>query len=432
MALLMLPLFDAPQFLEEGNSVVNQHIADITLNKVPDAAFIYEHAMDWLLESRFNDNNYKTYRSELTTFLQWCFEVEQMSPLELNRRGMNRYVEYCLAPPKSLIAYRNVAQFTLNKEWGERQPNPQWRPFLGKKIEGIEQPYRLSDKALTTKIAILSSFYGYLINEEVTERNPAVMWMRHSRFGSRPMVASPLGEDEEVRAFSDLQWSYVMSTAQLLAEQEPERHHRTLFLVSLMYGCYLRISEVAARPGFSPVMSQFRRDNHTGIWSFHIPISKGGHKRTVAVSKALLSALQHYRETLNLSPLPAPNDATPLFVRHKAAGRGRDQGLLNANLGIRQLRDLLNELIIAAANKAAEDGFEQDALEMRSLTVHSIRHTGITHDINLNGRPLSHVQADAGHDSINTTSQYLHTSKTERHESAVNKQLDSLRVNDKS
>src|SRR5699024_7701973 len=111
----MLPLFDAPQYLEEGNSVVNQHIADITLNKVPDAAFIYEYAMDWLLESRFNDNNYKTYRSELTTFLQWCFEVEEMSPLELNRRGMNRYVEYCLAPPKPLIAYRNVAQFTLNK-----------------------------------------------------------------------------------------------------------------------------------------------------------------------------------------------------------------------------------------------------------------------------------------------------------------------------
>lgn len=179
-------------------------------------------------------------------------------------------------------------------------------------------------------------------------------------------------------------------------------------------------------------MSQFRRDNHTGIWSFHIPISKGGQRRTVAVSNALLTALQHYRETLNLSPLPAPNDATPLFVRHKAAGRGRDQGLLNANLGIRQLRDLLNELISAAANKAAEDGFKQDALEMRSLTVHSIRHTGITHDINLNGRPLSHVQADAGHDSINTTSQYLHTSKTERHESAVNKQLDSLRVNNKS
>lgn len=53
----------------------------------------------------------------------------------------------------------------------------------------------------------------------------------------------------------------------------------------------------------------------------------------MAVSTELLEALKAYRQSLKLSPLPSPNDATPLFVRHKAAGRGRDQGLLNANLG---------------------------------------------------------------------------------------------------
>lgn len=426
MTFIAMPLFDAPQYVEEGNSVVNQHIADITLNSVPDAAFIYEHALDWLFESRFSENNYKTYRSELTTFLHWCFDVEQISPIALSRRGINRYVDYCLAPPTALIAYRNVAQFVLNKDWAERQPNPLWRPFLGKKHDGVAQPYRMTDATLKTKIAILSSFYNYLINEDITERNPAVMWMRHSRFGSRTLVVASLDDSEDVRVFSDLQWSYVMSTAQSLAKNDPERHQRTLFLISLMYGCYLRISEVAARPGFSPVMSQFRRDSHTGIWSFHIPVSKGGKKRTVAVSRELLEALKQYRQSLKLSVLPAPNDATPLFIRHKAAGRGRDQGLLNANLGVRQLRDLLNDLIIAAAEQAATDGFTQDATEMRSLTVHSIRHTGITHDINLNNRPLSHVQADAGHDSIDTTSQYLHTNKTERHQSAEHKQLNRL------
>lgn len=422
----VIPLFDAPHLLEEGNSLINQHIAEVTLCRVPDAAFVYEHAVDWLAESRFNDNNYKTYRSELTTFLHWCFDVEQLSPLEAGRRTMNRYVDYCLAPPAPLIAYRNVAQFVADKELGERRPNPLWRPFLGKKIDAREQPYRLSDKALKTKMAVLSSFYAYLINEEVTERNPAMMWMRHSRFGSRPGLAPMPGEEDEVRVFSDLQWSYVMATARRLADTEPDRHERTLFLVSLMYGCYLRISEVAARPGFSPVMSQFRRDGNTGIWSFHIPLSKGGKRRTVAVSRELLAALERYRHHLGLASLPAPNEQIPLFVRHRAAGRGRDQGLINANLGIRQLRELLNELLDNAAMAAAADGFAQDAAEMRTLTVHSIRHTGITHDINYNGRPLSHVQADAGHDSIDTTSQYLHTGKVERHESAANKRLDRL------
>ncbi|WP_341504110.1 site-specific integrase [Gallaecimonas sp. GXIMD4217] len=421
----VLPLFDAPEYLEPGNSIVNQHIARLTLDAVPDAALIYEHAVDWLREARFNANNYKTYRSELTTYLHWCFDVEQISVGEVRRRNMGRYVDYCLAPPKALIAYRNVAQFKLDREWAERLPNPQWRPFLGKKCAGVEQPYRLSDKALKTKMAILSSFYSYLIAEEYTERNPAMMWFRHSHL-NREAEAGTLAEEEQTRAFSELQWSYIMSTAQRLAETEPAVHERTLFLVSLLYGCYLRISEVAARPGFSPVMSQFRRDARTGLWIFQVPLSKGGKRRTVSVSKALLMALQRYRRHLGLTPLPTPDEQVPLFIRRRAAGRGREAGMLNANLGVRQLRADIDALIQEAAAAMVADGFDQDGAEMRTLTAHSIRHTGITHDINLNGRPLSHVQADAGHDSIDTTSQYLHTSRAERHQSARDKPLNRL------
>jgi integrase len=423
----VIPLFDSLLYLDEGNPTVNQHLATITIDRVSDAALVYEHAVDWLSEQRFNENNYKTYRSELTTFLHWCFDVEGISLAEINRRMMNRYVDYCLNPPTHLIAYRNVAQFSTIKEWGERAPNPLWRPFLGKKENDQTLPYRLSDKALKTKIAILSAFYGYLINEEYTERNPAMMWMRHSRFASQPLRIQNRDDDDTVKSFSELQWSYVISAAEKMANEQPELHERTLFLVSLMYSCYLRISEVAARPGFSPVMGQFRRDNHSGVWGFFIPISKGGKRRTVAVSKQLLQALERYRLFLGLSALPAPNENTPLFIRHRAAGRGRDSGLRNANLGIRQIRDEINTLIYTAADLALADGFEQDAQEMRQMTPHSIRHTGITHDINLNGRPLSHVQADAGHDSIDTTSQYLHTSKTERHETAIGKQINRLK-----
>lgn len=146
----------------------------------------------------------------------------------------------------------------------------------------------------------------------------------------------------------------------------------------------------------------------------------------MAVSQALLEALGRYRRFLGLTPLPAPDEQTPLFIRHKAAGHGREQGQLNANLGIRQLRDLIMIVIAKGADLAELDGFALDAAEMRQLSPHAIRHTGITHDINLNGRPLSHVQADAGHDSIDTTSKYLHTSNSERHESAQKKPLDRL------
>ncbi|MGY6037001.1 tyrosine-type recombinase/integrase [Aeromonas sp. AE23HZ002T15] len=414
-----MPLFDSLLHLEAGNPLVNQHLANLSLGDVPDAGLVYELAVDWLLEQRHNENNYKTYRSELTTFLHWCFAEMAISPKDLTRRIMMRYLDYCQSPPQELIAYRNVAQFVQDKEWGERLPNPQWRPFLGKRDLGRELPYRLSEQAMKTKLAILSSFFQFLVQEEYMDRNPALLLQRVNR------PVQPLLE-EQSQSFTELQWAYVMQAAEQLATEHPAQHERSRFLICLMYACYLRISEVAARPGFSPVMSQFRRDGKTGVWGYFIPRSKGGKRRTVAVSQALLDALKRYRTFLGLSPLPAPNEQTPLFIRHKAAAHGREQGELNANLGIRQLRELVMAVLEQAANLAEQDGFAQDAAEMRSLTPHSIRHTGITHDINLNGRPLSHVQADAGHDSIDTTSKYLHTGHNERHESANHKPLDHL------
>lgn len=423
----VIPLFDSFEFIQVGNSVVNQYITQISMKKVADAGLVIEHASDWLFEQKHNENNYKAYRSELTTFLHWCFDVVSMSPIEVTRKDMSHYVDYCQAPPIALIGYFNVPQFKFDKMHEERVPNPQWRPFVGKKRLGQIQPYALSDNALKTKMAILSSFYSYLTSEEYCERNPAQIWLNHSRFAANRQYQRQSHEEENSLAFTELQWSYIMATVTAQAEASPELHQRSLFLISLIYCCYLRISDVSARAGYSPVMDQFKHNQQTGIWSFHIPLSKGGKRRSVAISKALLDALVKYRQFLGLADYPAPNENHPLFVRHKAAGRGRDAGILNANLGIRHVRDEIQSIINLAAESIEADGFVQDGAQMRKLTAHNIRHTGITHDININRRPLSHVQADAGHESIDTTSQYLHTSQIERHESAFNKPIDHLK-----
>ena len=428
----VLPFFDTLTYVEEGNGVINQRIANLSLGPISDAGLLYELAVDWLLEQRFSENNYKSYRSELTIFLHWAFDVEVLSVADIGRRELSRYLDYCCNPPAELVAYHNVAQFITDKELGDRLPTPSWKPFLGRKEAGQALPYRISDQALKTKLAILSSFFTYLIHCEYTERNPALMLLSSGRFKQNSQ-ASVNGEDsEDIKSFSELQWSYVIETAELEAKKDPERHERTLFLLSLLYSCYLRISEVAARPGFSPVMGQFRRDSKTGIWSFLVPRSKGGKRRSVAVSKALLNSLMRYRRFLGLPELPARGDETPLFIRHRAAGRGRDVGMLNANLGVRQLRDEIISIFNKAAERIEADGFIQDAQEIREMTPHSLRHTGISHDINLNGRPLSHVQADAGHDSIDTTSGYLHTRRLERHASAENKPIDRIESSYKS
>ncbi|MBV7315686.1 site-specific integrase [Shewanella sp. NIFS-20-20] len=426
----VMPLFETAQFFMVGNCHVNAHLTRLSLTAIDDALLVYEHAHDWLSEQLNHENNFKAYRSELTCFLHWCFDVHQASPLDFSRRDIGLYVSYCQSPPAAVIGAVTLAQFKQDKASGERFPNPLWRPFVAKLIQGIQQTYQLSDNALKTKIAILSSFYTYLLGEEASERNPAQIWLNHSRFARKPTMKWQ--EDEQLQAFTELQWSYVMTAANAAATQDPATGERTLFMVVLLYSCYLRVSEISARAGFAPVMSQFQRQRQTGIWRFHVPLSKGGKKRTIAVSKALLQALTRYRRYLGLSDLPTSQDQHPLFVRHRAALRGRDAGLLNANLGIRQVREEIASIITQAARLAFDDGLEQDALEIGQMSAHSIRHTGITHDINLNQRPLSHVQADAGHESIDTTSQYLHTSSVERHQSAANKPVDHLAFIDAS
>ncbi|WP_025820352.1 tyrosine-type recombinase/integrase [Shewanella marina] len=421
----VLPLFDSPEHLMLGNVQINQHITELSVNGLDDAGLIYQHACEWLFEQKHHENNYKSYRSELTSFLHWCFDVAKLSLADIDRKKMAAYVDYCQHPPQELIAFCNQAQFKLDKVSQLRLANPKWRPFLGKKRDGIEQVYQLSDNALKTKLAILSSFYSYLIGEEYCERNPAQIWLNYSKFSRRSKFKLN-SEEENLLSFTELQWSYVIATAQKLAAEQPSIHQRSLFLIRLLYSCYLRISEVSARVGYSPVMGQFKLNQQTGIWSFYVPISKGGKSRSIPLSKAMLQGLIDYRRFLGLADLPMPNDTSPLFIRHRAAGHGREVGELNANLGIRQLRDDVEFVIQTAAQMALKDGFSQDSIQMAKLTAHNIRHTGITHDINLNGRPLSHVQADAGHESIDTTSQYLHTSQVERHQTAFSKPMDRL------
>ncbi|MBY6185498.1 site-specific integrase [Marinobacter hydrocarbonoclasticus] len=419
-----LPLFDTLQHFEDSNPHINHYLASVVCEGIEDAALSYEHALDFLVEQRHNENNYKSHRSELTTFLHWCWREEGVSVADVDRRLLVRYMDYCQSPPLALIGYRNVAQFRRNKGSDERHPNPDWRPFLGRYEAGKPLPYRLSVSAIKTKLALLSAFFTYLNDVEYTDRNPAALLLKRAK--SRYAANQGMMDEAPLKAFTELQWSYVMGAAHGLADEEPEQHERTLFLISLLYSCYLRVSEVSARPGFSPVMGQFRRDSKTGVWGFFVPMSKGGKSRTVALSDAMLTALKRYRAFLSLPDLPAPKELTPLYCRHRAAQRGRDAGELNANLGQRQIREIVDEVISVAANDAMADGLVDDAREMAAMTVHSLRHTGISHDINLNGRPLSHVQADAGHDSIDTTSHYLHTSQVERHQSARTKPLDHL------
>ena len=60
---------------------------------------------------------------------------------------------------------------------------------------------------------------------------------------------------------------------------------------------------------------------------------------------------------------------------------------------------------------------------LQEATVHWLRHTGISDDINKRGRPVAPVRDDAGHSSSAITDLYNDINLQERHRSARNKKV---------
>jgi hypothetical protein len=98
-----------------------------------------------------------------------------------------------------------------------------------------------------------------------------------------------------------------------------------------------------------------------------------------------------------LNPLPLPNEQSPLLP--KDIGKGP----VTSTRHIRRLVQLCFDKTIERLRK---DGSGSDADALEAATVHWLRHTGISDDINKRNRPVAHVRDDAGHGSSATTDRY--------------------------
>ena len=49
-------------------------------------------------------------------------------------------------------------------------------------------------------------------------------------------------------------------TAENMADEEPLRHERTLFILATLFAMYLRVSDLAGRKNWKPTMGDFRLD----------------------------------------------------------------------------------------------------------------------------------------------------------------------------
>ena len=400
---------------EKPNQIISQwlnHCFAGTKTDVPSFAVKdYQVALNFVYIYRGSADTFGAYRRDLERLIQWSWFVRQQSFLKHKREDIEAFIEFCLKPPKRWMSLKKEVRF--KKLHGEKFPNPEWRPFeahVSKKdhkagIERDKSKYQFSQPALKVMFGILSSFYNYLLQEQVVQANPFVLIRQKSKYLQKET------KTQVVRRLSNQQWEMVINVAKGKAAQIPS-HERTVFILSCLFGMYLRISELAASPRWTPTMGDFFKDTE-GNWWFKT-IGKGNKARQIAVSDAMLGALQHYREKyLKLSPLPTLNEKIPLIPHLK-----------NPNKPITHdgpIRHLVQNCFDQAADMLESEGKQEEANGLRVATVHWLRHTGISEDVKR--RPREHVRDDAGHSSGAITDRYIDVELRERARSAKQKKL---------
>ncbi len=138
-------------------------------------------------------------------------------------------------------------------------------------------------------------------------------------------------------------------------------------------------------------MGDLRRDT-TGNWWFHV-IGKGNKAAKISVRDEYVEHyLVRYRHLLKLSPLPSPQEQTPLISTLK--GRGR--------LSDRHVRWLLQLVFDRALQRMQSEGWSEDEIDqLRSASLHWLRHRAATFDAPL--RDMNDLPVDLRHNSLSTT-----------------------------
>lgn len=264
---------------------------------------------------------------------------------------------------------------------------PDWRPFQGP----------LSPASRRQAMVILNVMFGWLVSAGYLAGNPLSLSRQRQR-RSKPRITRYLDPSlwTEVKQYID----------RMPRESERERvhYHRNRWLFTLLYLCGLRISEVGEN-----TMGEFfcRRDRDgEERWWLEV-VGKGEKTRLVPATSEMMTELARYRRECGLAPFPSPGEETPLVL---PIGKNKKS----------MTRAALHNIVKMVFEKAAAElklrgpDFAGRAEQLSRASAHWLRHTAGSHmadgDVD-----LRHVRDNLGHESLKTTSQYLHSDDDARH-----------------
>jgi integrase/recombinase XerD len=340
----------------------------------------------WLARFADTRTTFDNYRKEAERLVLWT-TIELRKPLSsLTHEDFLAYQRF-LADPQPAVRWimRDRRKFA--------RADPDWRPFTGP----------LSPASQRQAIVILNSLFTWLVNAGYLAGNPLALSRQRQR-KAPPRITRYLEEDL---------WNEVKASIEAMPRETArgrEHYLRVRWLFSLLYLCGLRISEVVN----NTMDSFFCRRDRDGEERWWLEITgKGGKTRIVPATNELMVELARYRRALKLPPLPLPGETAPLLFPIGGRPTAMTRGALHA---------IVKQVFANAASRLRERGGEFDATAFRleKASAHWLRHTAGSHMAN-NDVDLRHVRDNLGHESLNTTSGYLHSSDDRRHSETAQK-----------
>ena len=205
----------------------------------------------------------------------------------------------------------------------------------------------------------LKSFYRYLLQEKICEKDPTIL------------VSSP----STGRHIPDvLSYEEIVSMLDCIDLSQP-LGHRNKAIIEMLYGCGLRVSEVVSLN----ISDIYAKDEFVRL------IGKGDKERLVPIGKKTLKELTNYTQGERLHQEIQPKYSDKVFISARGTSLTRQSVFL---------------LVKSLAEKA---GIK------KTISPHTLRHSFATHLLE-GGADLRAVQQMLGHSSISTTEIYTHVS----------------------
>lgn len=338
---------------------------------------------------RFEDTprTHDAYMREAERLILWTV-LQKKKPLSsMSHEDFMEYEEFLKNPQPEKVW---VSELKLART------SPRWKPFYGP----------LSASSINHAMGIINNMMSWLVNANYLAANPLSLRRKKNEGAKKRRLT---------RYLDAAQWEATLRFIETMPRQSNEEqlaYERARWVFRLFYLAGMRISEVCENTmgGFQSTMDskgQYR-------WNL-IVTGKGSKERAIPVGAPLMSALRRYREHIGLSPLPSPNEQTPLVC----SLRNQD---LHQPIGRQAMDKIVKACFkgtVAMLEQSSDDNDKNTAMILQFASAHWIRHSAGSHMADA-GVDLRHIRDFLGHENIQTTSIYLHADDEARHESITN------------